>query len=170
MVASECEHVEGISKSIWSKYGDLLSLEGHNELSGFVADPETGVICRHRFDKLTKSGIAIDLKTTLDGRNDAFSRSIQSYGYHIQNAFYYDQYELITGNQLTNFLFIVVESESPYAAKLYRLDNESIEIGRSIYREALNKYAKCRESGIWDSYESNGIEDISIPSWAINQY
>lgn len=166
----ESKHVEGIRDSLWSKFGELLSLPGHNELSGFSIDPETGVVCRHRFDKLTTTGIAIDLKTTLDGRNDAFSRSIQAYSYHVQCAFYQDQFSWITDNELNDFLFLVVESDSPYAAKMYRLNQESIGIGRSIYRKSLNEFAKCKESGIWPAYECDEIEEISIPEWALNQH
>jgi len=170
LTLSESEHVEGIRDSLWSKFGELLSLEGHNELSGFSTDPETGVMCRHRFDKLTTTGIAIDLKTTIDGRIDAFSRSIQSYSYHVQCAFYQDQFSWITGNELNDFLFLVVESEAPYAAKMYRLNQESIDIGRSVYRKSLKEYAKCKDSGVWPSYECNEVEKISIPSWAVQQY
>lgn len=170
LVSSECAKVEGISKSLWSKFGELLSLPGHNELSGFVADPETGVMCRHRFDKLTNSGIAIDLKTTVDARSDAFSRSIHAYGYNQQAAFYSDQYEWITGNQLDDFVFIAIESESPYAAKLYRVGNQSLEIGREQYRAALNKYAECKASGFWPGYECSNIEEIEVPQYVINRH
>jgi len=170
LVSSECSKVEGISESLWSKFGELLSLPGHNELSGFVADPETGVMCRHRFDKLTKCGIAIDLKTTVDARSDAFSRSIHTYGYNQQAAFYSDQYEWITGNQLTDFIFIAIESESPYAAKLYRIGSQSLEIGREQYRAALNRYAECKASGFWPGYECANIEEIEVPQYVINKH
>jgi len=170
LVSSECAKVEGISESLWSKFGELLSLPGHNELSGFVADPETGVMCRHRFDKLAKCGIAIDLKTTVDARSDAFSRSINSYGYNQQAAFYSDQFNWITGDQLQDFIFIAIESESPYAAKLYRIGNQSIEIGREQYRSALNKYAECKASGFWPGYECANIEEIEVPQYIINRH
>lgn len=170
LTADEGNKIESIADSLWDKYKDLLSLPGNNELSGFSADPETGVMCRHRFDKLTDSGIGIDLKTTIDARPDAFSRSIYSYGYHMQAAFYADQYDWITGGMLTDFIFLVVESSAPYACKSYRINGESLEIGRDIYRKCLNEYAQCRESGIWSAYEDHGIEEISIPSWAIMQH
>ena len=170
LTIDESIKIEGIRDSLWSKYGELLSLPGHNELSGFVADPETGVMCRHRFDKLTNMGIAIDLKTCVDARTDAFSRAINNYGYHVQASFYMDQYEWITGEQLTDFLFFAVESDSPYAAKMYRLSEESIHIGRDIYRKSLNLYASCKQSGVWPGYESKDIEEISIPQYAIYQH
>lgn len=172
LVASECAKIEGIMSSIQGnkEARELLSIPGNNELSGFSTYTETGAMCRHRFDKITHNGIGIDLKTTIDARPDAFSRSIMSYGYHIQAAFYADQYEWISGKPLDDFIFIVIESESPYAVKTYRLNQESIDIGRAKYRQALNEYESCINSGIWPAYQSNEIEEISIPQWAINQY
>lgn len=172
LVGSECERVEGIAKSLSSdsKIALLLDADGHTELSGFSTDPDTGVTCRHRFDKLLNNGIAIDLKTSIDARPDAFSRAIYNYNYHVQAAFYADQYEWVTGNIIADFIFIVVESESPYACKMYRLDSDSLQVGRDAYRRALDKYAECRTSGIWPAYGNDGVEEISIPNWAINKY
>lgn len=170
LTADEASKINGIANSLWDKYGDLLSLQGHNELSGFSTDPETGVLCRHRFDKLAQNGIGFDVKTAIDARPDAFSKAIYAYGYHMQAAFYSDQYEWITGEMLNDFIFLVVESSAPYACKSYRINAESLEIGHNIYRKCLDEYAKCRESGIWPAYANDAIEDISIPSWAINQH
>lgn len=166
----ESWHVAKIRDSLWSEFRELLSQQGHTELSGFSVDPDTEVTCRHRFDKLLNSGVAIDLKTTIDARPDAFSRAVYNYNYHVQAAFYADQYEWITGNTLADFIFIVVESESPYACKMYRLDAESLQVGRDTYRSALDKYAECKASGIWPAYGNDGVEEISIPNWALANY
>ena len=172
LVSSECAKVEGIMSSLYKNPAirSLLELPGHNELSGFSVDPVTGVMCRHRFDKLTHSGIAIDLKTTVDARPDAFSKSIFAYGYNIQDAFYSDQFNWITGDLLQDFIFIAVESESPFAAKLYRIDEDSFLIGREAYRKALDSYAYCLEMDEWPAYEDREIEEISVPSWVIKKH
>ena len=171
LVASECERVEGIMKSLHSNANikHYLDIDGWCELSGFVEDPETGIVCRHRFDKLTRSGIGIDLKTTTDARNDAFSRSIMSFGYHVQDAFYNAQYNWINGVHLADFIFIAIESESPYASKIYRIDSDSIDAGEFVYREALNKYAYCKQMNEWPAYDDE-IEGIGIPYWAFKQH
>jgi exodeoxyribonuclease VIII len=172
LVASECKKVEGIMSALHNnvEIKRILDLPGSCELSGFSNDPETGVACRHRFDKLTDFGIGIDLKTTVDARPDAFSRSVYTYAYHMQNAFYADQHEWITGGKLKDFIFLVVESEEPYSVKMYRLDEESVEIGRHMYRKALDIYAQCKESGIWPGYDCNEIETLRIPEWAVYKY
>jgi len=172
LVSSECAKVEGIMNALYKNHTirSILELQGHNELSGFSTDPESGVTCRHRFDKLTNCGIAADLKTTVDARPDAFSRSIFAYGYNIQNAFYADQYNWITGDFLQDFVFIAVESESPFAPKLYRIDEDSILIGRDVYRKALDSYAYCLEMDEWPDYDNHEIEEIGIPQWAIKKH
>lgn len=164
----ESWHIAGIRDSVRSEFRDLLAQPGHNELSGFSIDPETGITCKHRFDKLYDNGIGIDLKTCLDARPDAFSRAIYNYNYHVQAAFYMDQYEWITGKPLKDFIFIAVESQAPYACKMYRLDHESLQVGRDTYRRALDQYAECKQSGIWPAYHNDGVEEISIPKWAFN--
>lgn len=170
LVKSECEKIEGIAASLFKSFPSELSVPGATELSGFSTDPETGVICRHRFDKLMQNNVAIDIKTTIDARPDAFSSSIQSYGYHMQAAFYSDQFEWITGEKLNGFLFLAVEASAPYACKMYRLDHESMEIGRAIYRKYLKKYAECRNANEWPAYGNNKIDEIGIPAWAVNQF
>jgi len=81
-----------------------------------------------------------------------------------------DQYEWITDEKLQDFVFIVVESESPYAAKLYRIDDESTDIGRAQYRDALDQYAACRKTNTWPAYPCNEIEEIGLPQWVINKH
>lgn len=170
LVKNECIKIERIAASLFKSFCSELSDAGDTELSGFSTDPETGVICRHRFDKLMKNNVGLDIKTTVDARPEAFSKSIQSYGYHMQAAFYSDQFEWITGEKLNGFLFLVVETSAPYACKMYRLGNESIEIGRAIYRKCLNKYAECRNANEWPAYDNIEIDEIGIPAWAVNEH
>lgn len=171
LVYSECAKVEGIMNSLYkdTEIRNLLEQPGHNELSGFSKDPETGMICRHRFDKLTNYSIAVDLKTTVDARKHAFSRAIMNYGYHVQNAFYNDQHKWITGKDLEGFFFVAIESESPFACKLYEIDMDSFEAGRDSYRKSLNTYAYCKQQDEWPAYDS-ALEEISIPRWALNEH
>lgn len=171
LVKGEISKVEGIVNSLRSNTEalKLLEQEAWNELSGFVADPETGIMCRHRFDKLTKNAVAIDLKTTTDARPSAFSRSVMNFGYHVQDAFYTDQFRWITGDELVSFAFIVVEVDSPYAVKIYYLGDESRCIGRDTYRKGLNAYAYCKDMDEWTAYNDEP-EEINVPQWALNAY
>lgn len=172
LVKPEIERIEGMAKSLrvskilnyWLYDNDYL----HKELSGFAIDPETGLMCRHRFDAILMGGVAIDLKTTTDARKPAFEKKILSFGYHIQAAFYADQHKWITGEEVKKFIFAAIETSAPYAVKIYELEQDSMDAGRKKYRQALNEYAQCKASDTWPSYDQE-IETIGIPQWALEK-
>ena len=148
----------------------LYQEEGRNELSVYAKDPETGVLVRCRFDRLLDRGFSPDLKTTTDASPRGFSNAIAKYGYAFQAAFYLDTYYWATGDVLDGFGFIAVESKAPHNVMCYRLDDESIEVGRNQYRAALNTYANCLESGRWEGYDGASEEQlIGLPFWALEQ-
>lgn len=148
----------------------LPPMEGYAELSAFVHCPETGVLLRVRFDFLTFTGHAVDLKTTADSSSKAFSSSVYKYGYHRQNAMYNDVFELIMGKPLLGFDFAVVESSAPYTPRHYVLDEDSVNVGRYQYKQALRSYAKCMKDDHFP-YDGEGEDSlISIPNWAFAEY
>lgn len=148
----------------------LYQEQGRNELSVYAKDPETGILVRCRFDRLLDRGFSPDLKTTTDASPRGFSNAIAKYGYAFQAAFYMDVYYWTTGDVLDGFGFIAVESKAPHNVMCYRLDDESIAVGREQYRSALNIYANCLESGVWDGYDGASEEQmIGLPFWALEQ-
>ena len=149
----------------------LYQEPGRNELSVYAKDPETGVLVRCRFDRLLDRGFSPDLKTTTDASPRGFSNIISKYGYAFQAALYLDTYFWATGDRLSGFGFICVEKAAPHNVMCYRLDDESIEVGRHQYRQALIKYASCLESGVWSGYDGADEETlIGLPNWQISQY
>lgn len=149
----------------------LYQEQGRNELSVYAKDPETGVLVRCRFDRLLDRGFSPDLKTTTDASPRGFSNAIAKYGYAFQAAFYMDVYYWATGQRLEGFGFVACESKAPHNVMCYRLDDESIEVGRSQYRSALNTFANCLETGIYEGYDGASEEQlIGLPSWQISQY
>jgi len=149
---------------------------GVAELSCYWTDPDTGIECRCRPDWWRKDGLIVDLKTSRDASEDGFSKSINDYRYHVQDPFYTDGIELAL-EQNTNalimpkpkaFIFVAVESTAPYAVSVYRLGDESREIGRREYKEDLAKYASCKKSDTWNAY-SNKIETIELPHWRLSK-
>lgn len=179
---TDCENITNMQNAVWGNDDakDLLTGDGYNELSGFAADPETGIICRHRFDRLKKTATGwrgVDVKKTQDVSQFKFSRSIHDYRYHVQAAFYSDQFEWITGTKLEGFSFIAVEEKWPHRVAIYELDDISVEIGRTGieshdvngYRQNLNTYADCLKNR--DRVHNNLKSTvISLPDWVLRQY
>lgn len=171
LVASEADQVAGMQEAVLSNpaMSKRLNAEGWRELSLFVRDPETGVLVRVRYDLLTVSGIAVDLKSCQDARPEEFSKSIYNYAYDLSAALYTDAFQWATGNPIGAFEFAAVEKEMPHGHKLYLPDETLLQEGRRRYREALNLFAECERSGDWPGITCDGPELISLPSWRVAQ-
>ena len=171
LVGAEVENVLGMCKSIHSQENitSRIYSPGWNELSVFAPDTETGIMCRCRFDYLSEDFAAIDLKKTQDARADAFSRSVYSYFYHVQAAFYTDVFLWATGKELLSFEFLAVEEKQPHGCKIYKLGEASIDLGRETYRKNLNLYSDCAKYDEWPSYECSETEEIDVPYWVLSQ-
>ena len=145
---------------------------GMPEVSAFWIDPATGEACRCRPDWVAKySGngvMLLDVKTFSNASAAEFRRQVERKRYHVQDAFYSDGHELATGLQTLGFVFVVVETEWPYAANALMLGERSREQGRRDYRRNLNTYAECRRSGQWPGY-GLAIQEIELPGWAIHE-
>ena len=135
------------------------------ELSGYYADPETGIKCRIRPDILNMNALAmLDIKTTKDIKLSEFSKSIWNYRYDFQFGMYLEGIKLITGKDVDAF-FLAIQKEPPYECALYLADELLIERGKSDYHLALNKLKSCIDTGIFEGYQQ-GIQEIGLPAWA----
>lgn len=122
------------------------------EVSIVWDDPDTGLRCKARIDKLNLANkLAIDLKTTRDCMK--FDRALHDYGYARQAAMYCEGLRQLTGG---NFLFCVVavEKEPPYAVKAAPIGHPSFVSGLIEFKNALKTIAACRQSGEWPGYEN----------------
>jgi len=163
---TEADQVAGMQESCRSNDDarEYFEQPHKTELSVIAVDPETGVIVRCRFDLLTDSGRALDLKKTQDIRDRQLGRSIASYRYYVQAAFYSDVWLWATGEPLQAFDFLAVEEFMPHASCVFDIDEESIELGRKEYRADLNLYAKCLDSNDWPGIKS-ARKTICLPSY-----
>lgn len=163
----EADAIAGMHASLFGHpmAGALLRDVAHTELSLFVVDPDTGMLCKARPDLITASGIVADVKKCQDASPDGFSRACFNYGYFQQDAFYSDVYELAFGQPPKAFVFIAVEEEYPHSVGVYCLEPEDSQRGRIQYRHALERYAECVRTDRWPSY-SDKIESLALPEWA----
>lgn len=124
---------------------------------------ETGAICKSRLDWIIPGAI-VDLKTTADASPAAFARSVASYRYHVQDAFY-SQAAASAGISAEHFVFVCVESSPPYSVALYQLDDAARAEGRRLYLRDLETYMRCMERDEWPAYPTD-IQTLSLPAWA----
>ena len=171
LTGQNCDNLTGMVKAVYANdfANELLSLEGFNELSGFHVDSETGVKLRHRFDKLCKCGIAVDIKKTQSVNYDEISKTIDKFGYDMQDSLYSDAYKAITGEDLKAFYFVFVEETYPHEVAVVYLDDISKQVGRDRYRDLLNEYCML-VSDMSQVTNNKGASMVSLPEWTLRQY
>lgn len=143
----------------------LLSWEGAAETTHMWTDAATGLECKCRPDWLTTDGsLIVDLKTTEDASPAGFRKSISSWRYHVQAAWYLHGLEQATGRRPDQFIFICVEKKPPHAVAVYAADAEMVAAGYDTAMRDLEVLATCKQAGAWPGY-SEQIELISLPPW-----
>lgn len=151
-----------IATAVRSHLGCVSVLaSGLAEVSG-TADNFHGINARIRPDYLT-DGHIVDLKTCQDARSDAFVRSVVSYGYEIQAAYYLDVAEAIDGKK-RKFFWVAVEKDAPFAVAVYEASDAMIERGRAQYKRAIELYKECAALDLWPAY-SQQVQTLDLPAW-----
>jgi exodeoxyribonuclease VIII len=147
----------------------LFHSKGENEQSFFAKDPQTGLELKCRADRYLENGYIVDLKTTLDASANAFAKSMASFNYHIQAAFYQHVIEQSTGERPRGFTFAAVEKEAPYACQFFLLSEDSMAEGHRQVRKLLNQLAElthtCPDDSPWPSYNTETTV-LELPRWA----
>ncbi|MFE2326082.1 PD-(D/E)XK nuclease-like domain-containing protein [Streptomyces sp. NPDC059385] len=144
--------------------------EGIPEQALFWTDGPSGITRRALFDwtKHRRPGsrlILTDYKTTTDASLTAIARTVASYGYHQQAAWYIDAaVALGLGDEDTEMVFVFQEKTAPYLTTVIQLPRDDIRRGRQKNRTAIEQYAECTETGIWPGHH-DGVAIVSLPPW-----
>lgn len=164
------EHAQLVADSVRSHEtaGEYLHT-GQAEVSCLWQDQEHNFPCKSRFDFLNSDDVIVDLKTTQDASPDEFVKSIYKYGYYRQAAMYCDGFENVTGRKAKGFVFIAVETKAPYAVGVYKLDANSLMLGREEYRELLGQFVQCKRNDLWPAYPEQ-LQEISLPAWVMDKH
>lgn len=142
---------------------------GTPELSLFWRDERSGVDCRARLDWLTENvmgePVIVDYKTCHSAEPSQLARSVSSFGYHQQQAWYVDG-AIATGvADDPGFLFVCQEKTPPYPVTVLALDADAVRVGAARNRRARSIFAQCEATGEWPGY-ADRIVDVSLPEWA----
>lgn len=142
---------------------------GEAEVSMWWTDPETGAACRGRMDWFIEpeQGTIADYKTADSAAPHLFGASAWRYGYLIQAWSYSNAISLLLGGDLPPFYMVAQETEPPYSVAVYRPEVAELEIGRRLYRKAIETYLRCTETGIWPAY-GDGVMPLQLPAYAYN--
>ena len=159
-----CAVYKAVKEHPWAS---KLLAENVSEQTVIWEDKGTGLLCKSRPDSVPDEGkmALIDLKTTADASELAFTRSVIKYGYTRQAAMYLDGYNAATGSKADAFIFVAVETEPPYRTEVYLLDDDFISWGREEYKRLLAIEKKCRTEKSYPHYATPNIVQIFKPAY-----
>lgn len=145
-------------------------INGEHEVSYFWTDEDTGLKCKCRPDSINhKLKIICDYKTCDNAETQQFMRQAINLGYDLQAYMYQQGVKANTGEDYI-FVFIAQEKKPPYAVNILQADDSFMESGKQIFREMLNVYKECSETGTWYGYlgSDNQINSLGVPKWVEN--
>ena len=172
--SEDANTIERVRARILDKFGNYFGRQPDGsclddsipECSFFATDQETGMGIRGRLDLfLPERNLIVDLKTTDTADQHLFTKTIFSYGYHVQAAIYCDLVFQATGN-MPRYVIIAAEKTMDCDAREFDLSKNPavLEIGRSTYRRQLRNFVRCKRSNEWMGYPVEPVE-VTVPRW-----
>jgi hypothetical protein len=121
--------------------------EGATEVSGYYADPKTGIRCRFRPDFLAFNlGAQADVKTVPTANIDWFRRNRvedKEFMYCFQMSMYQEGGGIITRKPIEYPVWILIENEEPHECVVVPMEEVYQEVGAKRYRASLDKLDEC---------------------------
>jgi len=114
-----------------------------------------------------RSNIMVDLKTCQDASPDAVRRTVLSFGYHVQAAFYSKLYKDIHGENPA-FFFVFVEKEQPHGVLVVTLDDDWMEYGAAECERGVQAVKEWMTFGP-NHYNEGASLVLSAPSFIKNR-
>lgn len=145
--------------------GPLFKGVGKNELTVTWRDGRTGELCKGRVDRLTLDATLIDLKTTTDPSQDAFTRLAMRLHYLAQLAFYRDGL-IAAGLPVERVVIAALQAKAPFDVVVYELGPDVLQHGRAEYERAIDVVVAARKSKQWLGQATEHALPFMIPSWA----
>lgn len=147
---------------------ELLSGPGLRESAIRWIDSYTGLWCKAKIDLHRDDTIVIDLKSTKSVYKPFWMKSVETFGYHRQAAFYSDGLRAI-GRPVAAFVHVVVQNSAPFRCLCYKLEDRAVQRGRAEYRAALEQIVDCTQSGNWSDPEAAGILEVDFSDWSYRE-
>jgi exodeoxyribonuclease VIII len=175
MVVTRDDYIEvfAMRKRIYEHSAAIQFVQnGAAEVTCIWIDKETGLLCKARADYFHEDfSTIVDLKSTKDASPKGFPYEMKRYGYHVQAGFYTDGFKAVTGED-HDFVIVASEKTPPFCVSCFLMNNlrddsrpPAIDIGRQLYRKALDEYAKALETGIFTGYGED-IIPLDMPFWS----
>lgn len=170
LLAHEMEQARAVADAVLQVpfMEEALSRDHHAEVSYEWEDRETGAQLRARPDLYVPGFATIDLKTTGQTASpDEWPRTIASYSYHLQAAWYLTALDHTHG-ETPPYVWVVVEKTPPHLVGVYQMDQQALQVGLAMMDRAVATYSMCTDLGYWPAYPHQP-QLVSLPAWALKQ-
>ncbi len=145
--------------------GSLFEGRGELEVTGVFEDPETGVLCKIRPDRLVeRANLSVNLKSTRDASPWVFGSDAARRGYHRREAFYRRGLAAL-GTECTASALVTVESAPPYSVACYLIDEDDLRITSDEVTRLLDHFKYCEAEDYWPGYGDEFLT-LRLPGWA----
>jgi hypothetical protein len=149
---------------------EILS-NGKTEISGYYADPKTGIRARFRPDFLAFDlGALADVKTVPTADIDWFRRNRvedKEFMYHFQMSMYQEGGGIITRKPIEYPVWILIENEEPHECVVVPMEVVYQETGMKYYRASMNKLEECIKAKNFP--RRPGMASMHASDWFIKQ-
>lgn len=158
LTQDENADITGMAKSFFS-HPFCQALKGKKKAieESIFEELPSGVVLKARPDLWIEDTI-IDIKTTEDASEAAFSKTCANLMYHLQAAHYLDMADA------NRFVFVAIERSAPYAVNVIELDSAWIEVGKSLREKAIQILHECSVLDQWPAY-STETKILAMPKW-----
>jgi hypothetical protein len=114
-----------------------------------VAGEIMGIPCKARADFINvEEGYIVDVKTTAREANlETFKFTCADYGYYFSAAMYCELFKQEYDKEF-DFYFIVL-SKKDYNCEVFKLSQDSKDLGKNLLIKSINLYKLCKETGNW---------------------
>ncbi len=144
-----------MSNNVLTIAGSLLT-GGQTEIA--LMTPLNGIQCKGKADYINhEMRLIIDVKTTASIKD--FDKSVYDYNYHSQLALYCDMMKEISGKDYRGII-VMVEVNQPHMVRVAELDLPSMELGRELYTDMINKLKLWETDKVADVLKTTGV-----PRW-----
>ena len=163
----DAEAVNSAYEALWLhssedlKASSMLFAEKAIRQAVIIWEDEIG-LCKAKLDCYNPDYGLIDLKTTHKPLDNA-GKSIATYGYHIQAAWYLRGWHILTGQSLP-WWFVWVKSTPVHQVEIGMLDKKSIAVGNKQIEKIIVSWRRCNETGHWPS-TTGKVHTYSLPGY-----
>lgn len=151
LTPNQMEAIRGMAKGLAAN-----PLVQQGILSGLIEhtlvwkDPETDVWVKVRPDAIPTDAADIsDLKSCADITDAGIEEAIGRDGLAMQGAMIGEGFRAVFGIEMASFSLVFSEKTRPHCCRVKTLKPSDLELGRSVYRIALRRFAQCLDAGRW---------------------